>query len=472
MPGSGTGRGAAGRDPRRRGTAAAGAGSRPGRVTRLGDWVISNPWAIILAIGAVAFAWWVAGTRKQEHHVRAVFTTAPNLYKGLDVRVDGLDAGKVSKIEEVDGKAVVTIGLKDDTFWPLKQGTTATLRFGSTIGNGTRIIDLNPSRTGTALPENGIIGNARTVEATEFDDFFNTFDKTTRSALQGALKGTADTFSPRTKQLGDGLEQAGPGLTQVGGLASDLASDDVALRAFVVNTDRVTRTLAARQGSISDLVSVAAATFGAFARNTQGIKDSLDRFAPALQESRTTLARLDGSVGHLNNLVTDLAPGAKALAPMARELRPALAQLRQTVPAAVDAFRTGRKISPEFTTLLKQAQPFSKKAAPALTGLVPVAGCIRPYAPDIAGFLVNWTSFNQGYDDVSHFGRIWVNFGLSSVTSLPSGITSADWSALTGAKYALIRPPGLASGTPWFQPQCGAGPEVLDPKNDPTDKNK
>jgi virulence factor Mce-like protein len=304
--------------------------------------VVTHPWAIFIAIGAVAFTWWVTGTRKQEHHVRAVFTTAPNLYKGLDVRVDGLDAGKVSKIENVDGKAIVTIGLKDDTFWPLKQGTTATLRFGSTIGNGTRIIDLNPAPRGTALPENGIIRNAQTVEATEFDDFFNAFDRKTRKALQGTLKGTADTFGDRSKQLGDGVDAAGPGLANVGNLASDLAADDKALRALVVNTDRVTRTLAARQGAVSDLVSVAAATFGAFARNTDGIRESLDRFAPALSESRTTLARLDGSVGHLDNLVGDLAPGARELGAMARELRPALAQLRDTVPGAVDAFRTGR----------------------------------------------------------------------------------------------------------------------------------
>lgn len=443
-----------------------------GRAERLGDWVVGHPWVFLIAVGLAAFGWWAKGTREEAHQVRAVFTTAPSVYSGLDVRVDGLDAGKVTKVENVGGRAVITLGLKDNRFWPLRQGTTATLRFGSTIGNGTRIIDLQPSRTGGVLPENGIIDNTHTVEATEFDDLFNTFDTRTRKALQGTLKGTADTFGNRSEQLGQGVAAAGPGLAQVGGLASDLAADGPALRAFVVNTDRVTRTLAARQGAVSDLVSVAAATFNAFARNTTGIRESLDRFAPALQESRTTLARLDGSVGHLDNLVADLAPGARKLAPMARQLRPALAQLRETVPGAVDAFRTGRRIAPELTGLLQEAPPFAAKAAPALTGLNPVIGCIRPYAPDISGLLVNWTSFNQGYDDVSHYGRIWGNVGATSVTSLPSSVTSKQWTQLTGEKYALIRPPGLASGTPWYQPQCGAGPEVLDPANDPTDKSK
>ena len=30
----------------------------------------------------------------------------------------------------------------------------------------------------------------------------------------------------------------------------------------------------------------------------------------------------------------------------------------------------------------------------------------------------------------------------------------------------MPRPPGETSGQPWFQPQCGAGPEALDPAQD------
>jgi hypothetical protein len=33
--------------------------------------------------------------------------------------------------------------------------------------------------------------------------------------------------------------------------------------------------------------------------------------------------------------------------------------------------------------------------------------------------------------------------------------------------YAMPRPPGLNAGQPWFQPQCGAGPDALDPAKDP-----
>jgi len=33
--------------------------------------------------------------------------------------------------------------------------------------------------------------------------------------------------------------------------------------------------------------------------------------------------------------------------------------------------------------------------------------------------------------------------------------------------YGFPRPPGTDAGQPWFLPQCGAGPDALDPNKDP-----
>lgn len=438
-------------------------------VEKSAPWLLRNPWVVIAVAGLILFAFWARGTRTTSHDVRAVFDYAPNLFSGLDVRVDGLDAGKIKKVEQVDDKAVVTLGIHEDRFWPLRQGTTATLRFGTTIGNATRIIDLDPGPSSArAIPNHGVIDNARTNEATEFDEVFDTLDAKTRESLQGTLKGTGDTFGPRAKQLGSGLQASAPGLRAVGGLATDLARDQVALSALVANTARVTSTLAARREAISGLVSVASATFDAFARNTAGIKGSLERFPPAVREARTTLAHLDGTVDRLDALTADLRPGAAQLGGLSRELRPALASLRETVPSAVATFRTARTAAPHVTKLLRQAVPFSTPAAPALTELAPIMSCIRPYAPEIAGLLSTWSSFTKNYDGIGHLARLWGNFGPTSLTSTPPVDTEAFTKA-TGQGYALVRPPGYNAGKPWFLPECGAGPEGVDPAKDPED---
>jgi len=432
---------------------------------------IDRPWAAVGLIAFALFAWWVYGTRTQPHEVRAVFSEAVSLYSGLDVRVDGIDAGKVKKIENVDGQAIVTLGIEDDDVWPLHRGTTATIRYGSTIGNGTRIIDVEPGpKNSPELPDKGVIPNTDTVEAVEFDQLFDTFDEKTRAQMQSMLEGTGDTFGPRAKQLSEAVKETGPGLDAIGGFADDLSRDEASLRAFVTNTNRVTRTIAARRGDLSGLVEVAAATFNEFARNTVGIQGSLDRFAPAVRETRTTLAKLDGSVGHLDNLMTDLKPGASQLGALASDLRPALASLRETVPLAVKTFRTARKASPSITQLLKKSQPFSTEAAPAFTSLAPMIGCIRPYAPEIVGLLSQWASFTRNYDGFGHVGRLWANAGPASATSVPPVLTSKAFTDVTGQKYALVRPPGYLAGKPWFIPECGITPDGIDATKDPSDR--
>lgn len=443
--------------------------AEPSLNVQRGAWVLRNPWVVIIAIALVLFVWWARGTRTADYDVRATFAYAPNLFSGLDVRVDGLDVGKIKKVEQVDDSAIVTLGIHDERYAPLHQGTTATLRFGTTIGNATRIIDLEPGpSTAPELPNHGIVDNSHTVEATEFDEVFDTLDAKTRRALQGTLKGTGDTFGPRAKQLASGVEASGRGLRAVGGLASDLARDQIALRALVANTARVSSTLAARRRAISDLVSVASATFDEFARNTDGITGSLERFPPAVREARTTLGHLDGTVGRLDTLTEDVRPGAAQLGGLARDLRPALASLREAVPAALAAFDTARTAAPRVTSLLRESVRFSVPAAPALTELAPIVGCLRPYAPEIAGLLSTWTGFTRNYDGLGHLARLWGNFGPTSLNATPP-VDSATYTRLTGQRYALVRPPGYNAGKPWYMPECGAGPEGLDPSKDPED---
>ena len=45
-------------------------------------------------------------------------------------------------------------------------------------------------------------------------------------------------------------------------------------------------------------------------------------------------------------------------------------------------------------------------------------------------------------------------------------IDAATFTQLSGKKFALPRPPGLTAGQPWFLPDCGAGPDALDPTKD------
>jgi virulence factor Mce-like protein len=430
-------------------------------------WTLSHPYVPLGVLAAIVISVWAIGTRSQPHHVRGVFASAVDLYTGLDVAVDGLDAGRIDGVQYQGGHAVVDMGI-DDQYWPLPQGTSAAIRYGTTIGNATRFIDLTPGpRSAQPIADGGVIPLRHTVTPTEFDQVFNTFNAAARGNLQHTLGETGAELGPRGAQLNAGIKSSSGGVQAVGGLAGQIAADQPALSALVANGDRVTATLATRQPQISDLVTVAAATFHTFATNTGGVARSLDRLPATLGEARTTLGRLDGSVGHLDALMTTLAPGAAQLRPLAVQLPPALSQLRQTVPDAVALLRVGITAAPQITTLLTDAIPFSHSATPAFTQLAPMVGCVTPYSPEIAGVLSTWSSWPSFFDGTANYGRVFANFGLVEPNVYPGSVTPEKFTKLTGQQYALIRPPGYNIGQPWYLPKCDVGQAGLNPADDP-----
>jgi len=462
-------------------------------------WLVGHPWAIVGAVAAVLFAFWVIGTREEKHVVRASFASAFNLTRGQDVQVDGLDVGKVGRVEYEDGRAIVQIAINDDDYWPLPKGTTVTSRWGTTIGSGTRKLDLKLGpKDAPPIPDGGIIAAKDTRPAVEVDQVLNTLNQDTRDEVKSLSSNVDRAVSGTEADANRGIAATGRGLRDINGFVKDLGSDTVALRGLVRNTDRLTRTIASRAPAVSDLVTVAARTFEAFGSRTREIQATLDGVAPAMGEARTTLARVDGSVDELTELIEDVKPGVAELEPLARAATPALDRLYRIVPNALATVRTTTKVAPELTTLLTDASPFLGKTERILREAKPIARCVRPYAPEAGGAVVGAASWMQTYtlkpkqappetllldQPMPYRGREENGFiRLGGVRAGPQASTASVHAELPGVmnselftklllkKYAYPRPPGLSAEQPWFIPECGVGPESLDPSKDPEER--
>src|SRR5215218_10074315 len=197
--------------------------------------LVRRPWIAIGAAIAVAFGFWALSTRTEPHHVRVALPSALSLVSGLDVQVDGVDAGKISKVDYSDGKAVVELGIDDD-HWPLHEGTTARVRYGTTVGNGTRRVDLEPGPgSAPALADGGIIPARDAYAPVEIDEVFNTLDRRARGHLQGTVKRAADGLTGHADALNRGVKESAKGLAATSALVQDLAADTGAMRGLVVN---------------------------------------------------------------------------------------------------------------------------------------------------------------------------------------------------------------------------------------------
>lgn len=445
-------------------------GAAGGRARGTGNWFVSRPWLVIILVAVAVFIWWLIGTRTQDHTIRAGFTSAVQLFPGLDVRVDGIDAGKVGDISYVDGVSVVELGIDDPAVWPLHQGTRATARWGTTVGNGTRFIEVDPGpEDAPVIPDGGIIPTDNTVSAVEFDDLFNTFNADTRERLQTMLDTTSGTFEGHEEALSAGLEESPEAFEATAGVFHELSADELALETLVRDTSNTATVLASNDVSIRDLVDGASRTFHAFGSNAADLRTDIAEFPETLRQSRETLARLDGSIHELDLLMTDLRPGARELRPLAAQMRPALSQLRHVAPNALSTIRTVTNAAPDVTEMLRKGSPFAQDLDPLFSDLAPMIGCFRPYAPEFAGFLSNWASFSQHYDSASHYARVRGSSGAIQANIYPPGFKTSTFTKLSGGHYAYPRVPGVGVNNPQFIEKCGYTADSLDPSKDPED---
>jgi ABC-type transporter Mla subunit MlaD len=460
-------------------------------------WVLDNPWQVVFIAIFVLFCFWVVQTRSTEHKVRASFDSAFNLVPGLAISVDGLEVGKIGAVEYDGGKALVEIGINDEKFWPLHQGTKVVSRWGTTIGSGTRRLDLVPGPvTNPEIKENGIIPTADTQPAVDVDLVLNALNGDVRKSLKSWQAGMVESFDGKEQTLNRALEHSDEGGKAAGDLMTDLATDTFALQALIRNGRRTTNALASREGAVRDLVTVAARTFETFAANTRGTQESISELPATLEQTRSSLRRVDGSIDNLDRLVTSLRPGAKALRPLAAIARPAFRDLRRTVPTTVSTLRTGTSAAPKIDDLLVAATPFMQRGAGVFGDLAPMVGCIRPYAPELGGALVGLATAHQTYDlkNGEYLGeaqfdptappqyggrKVTVNgqekivqYGLrampqASSSSLNLPLDSKTYVDAGLKKYAFPRPPGYSAGKPWFIEECGYTPDTLDASKDP-----
>ncbi|MCW3040820.1 MAG: hypothetical protein JWM31_2725 [Solirubrobacterales bacterium] len=400
-----------------------------------------------------------------KHTLVAHFRSATNVIRDQEVRIGGVRVGHVSGVDLQNGDAVVKLQIDDSRVWPLHRGTRAALRFGTTVADGGRFIELRPGPTSAAdMLDNAILTEAQTVSPVEFDDVFNTFDAATRKDLRGLLDNTADTFAGQGPAVTAGLDRTPAGLDAASSIMDQLAADRTNLAGLVRSADRTTEALAQRDPELQRLLGNSASTFDELASKATAIKQSLTDAPATLTRANGTLANVDGTLGHLDGLVSDLRPGASALKDLAPSAERAVTLLSRVAPLASGTLATATRAAPSISSLLKTGTPVVGLAGKVAHAAGADLACVRPYIPDVSAFLSNWAGFAANTDDQGHYMRAQIQ-----ATPVPNGtpLTSKQSIDALGLGYAFPTPAGWSAGQSWFQPGCGSGPDALDAAKDP-----
>ncbi|MGE4426820.1 MAG: MlaD family protein [Solirubrobacteraceae bacterium] len=426
----------------------------------------SRLFAVLALVAVVAAALVILLDRDDGHELHATFDRATNLVSGARVTAGGVPVGHVGAIRRRGDRAEVRLVVTDDRVWPLPEGTTATLRFGGTVSYSNRYVELRPGPEDAApLADGARLAATGTTSPVEFDDLFDVLDGDGRRALGTAVDHADGTYRGRAPQMARGLRRTGPALEAATDVVTELGADPDALRTLVLAGRRTASVLAADLPRLGRLVEHAATTFAVVGDQARATRSVLRELPVTLRRARATLRRVRPTVTRLGRLGDDLRPGAARLASLAPRLDRATRALHVAAPELDATLRTVGDASPTLDALLRDADPLLRRATPVMEEATPMVGCLRAYGPEIAGFVATWKSVGPFYDANGHYGRVQDQaFPFPNDTPLPPAVVHG---LIPNLDYTLVRPPGYSAGTPWFLPECGAGPEGLDPARDP-----
>jgi phospholipid/cholesterol/gamma-HCH transport system substrate-binding protein len=308
------------------------------------------------------------------------------------------------------------------------------------------------------LDDGAVLGTNTTTSVVDLDQIFNTLDERTRGSLQDVVKGFATQYEGKEAEAGEAAEYFNPLLSTSRRLVGELTEDEAALTRFIVDTGRLSSTLAGRRGELAALVGNTNATAQAIGSENVALSESLALLPSTLRRGNTTFVNLRATLDDLDVLVAESKPATKELAPFLQDLRPLLEEAGPTIH---DLDVLVRRPGPNndlvdatrgLPPLQRVATPAFRNGRQALQKLQPVLEFIRPYTPEITGWLRDFGSSSANYDANGHYARIQPMFNAFQFTDNPAGgtLTPLDPNQRFDGYITnqLRRCPGTASQTP------------------------
>lgn len=398
--------------------------------------------ALLLAIGVTRFS-------GDSYDVRFQMASFNSGYKNASVTIAGQVVGKISDLRVVDGQAVVTASI-DKAYAPLHAGTQARLAWRNAIG--ARTLDITPgATTNPALPSGKLI--RATSEPVELDDVLASLDAPTRANLQKVVAQLKATLTGNEANLNKTVATAGPLVGALGDVLKGVGQDGPAIKALVTDLNALTTRLNTRDAKTAQTLVKLRRLVGAAASQQQEISAALDDLPGTVEAGTAFFDKVPGAVDKAVPLIHDLTPTVRQLPQVAAKLNPVLSDLRPTVNELRPTLSSARQLLAVTPGLLDAGSATVPDVDSALGRLEPAVSFLRPYTPEVIGFLTNWTSLFTAKNSQGHFGRALVPASVASFNSNPTGII----------------PPGM---TQWNEPGPGAngavanGTQVLDANGD------
>jgi ABC-type transporter Mla subunit MlaD len=431
----------------------------------------------LTCFGILLFLWVTFGGptpfKAKSYQVKVPFEEASQLAEQSDVRISGVDVGKVESIElGPKGKEAVALLNINDKYAPLPKNTRAMLRTKTLLGE--TYVELSPgSNKEATLPEDSTLPPAQVTESVQLDEIFQAFDPKTRRAFQTWMEEAAVAISGQGQNLSYAIGNFEPTFTEYEKLFRVLNSQKLAVSQLFSNGAKTFEALRGRNGELADLIQSSNELFKTTAARNKDIEALFRAFPTFQDESKQTVARLQGFATNADPLSKQLVPVAEELSPTLikfGELAPEAKQLFEALPAVEKLAPTGlasfRKLfRDDFPPLLRASEPFVRNLNPLVSGL-------GLYKKDIAATVGNLAASFHGRltgeaTSAVHYLRVMGPINAESLSTYSTRLLNNRNSPYSAPGWAGL----LANGSlPSYDTrQCTAGAAVTiapTPNND------
>jgi ABC-type transporter Mla subunit MlaD len=411
----------------------------------------------LACFGILLFLWVTFGGptpfKAKSYQVTVPFTEASQLAEQSDVRISGVDVGKVESIElGPNGHESVALLNIDDKYAPLPTGTRAMLRTKTLLGE--TYVELTPgSKEEPPLQDGDELPAAQVAESVQLDEIFQAFDPETRRAFQTWMQEAAVAIEGQGQNLSYAIGNFQPTFKEFEGLFRVLNSQKQAVSKLFSNGARTFDALRGREGELANLIRSSNELFKTTASRNKDIEAIFRAFPTFEDEGRLTVDRLQGFATNADPLSKQLVPVAEQLSPTLikfGELAPEAKKLFEALPAVEREAPTGfpalRKLfRDQFPPLLRAADPFVRNLNPIVTGLGLYKNEVTAFFGNLAAATNAELTEETTAGQKIHYVRALGPINPESIASYPSRLALNRNSAYSPPEWAAELLHGLTS---------------------------
>jgi virulence factor Mce-like protein len=301
--------------------------------------------------------------------VNATFKETGLLVEGADVRISGVNVGRVITVKAKGLNSIVTLDIKRQ-YAPIPTDTRAILRQKTLLGEAYIMLSTGTA-SGPRLPDGGVIPVSQVEDTQQLDQVLNSFDPPTQRNLQALLQGSFTALAGRGQDINDAIGNLDPAVSELTAVVGVLNKQQGNVRRLVNSTATVLTTLGSRSADLQRLVTSGNSVFQATADRNVALTATVNALPGFLTQLRSTL-------GTLGTTLAIADPSLKALRPVAGLVPPALSDVIQLSGPAVKLLHQAPSLVNAANKALPSIQRFTAAFKPAVDTLLPAIQQVTP----------------------------------------------------------------------------------------------